>query len=325
VLRALKGGVVAGVVLATSAAGIVAADAGAPTPLRQAGRHIGGVIPVRAAAPAATRAGTGSNLIYHGGRVLHSSATYAIYWLPRGFSMGAGYQSTIDRYFADAAADSGRSKNVYSTLTQYYDAKGPIRYRQTFAGSTVDASAFPKSGCPRYQGLGVCLSDAQVAGEVRRVAKFEGWAGGLKHAFFLFLPKDVGTCFDGTGQDCAFSDFCAYHGYTGASRPVIYANVPYADVDRAACSTLESPHGNDADDTLNSASHEHREMTNDPLLNAWFDRRGFEGSDKCAYDFGTPLGSAPNGDRYNQVINGHLYYLQQEWSNASTGCVQRGR
>jgi hypothetical protein len=27
---------------------------------------------------------------------------------------------------------------------------------------------------------------------------------------------------------------------------------------------------------------------------------------------------------YNQVINGHPYYLQQEWSNLSAGCVLTG-
>jgi hypothetical protein len=35
------------------------------------------------------------------------------------------------------------------------------------------------------------------------------------------------------------------------------------------------------------------------------------------------LGTAPNGQQYNQLINGHRYYLQREWSNASAGCVQR--
>ena len=28
-----------------------------------------------------------------------------------------------------------------------------------------------------------------------------------------------------------------------------------------------------------------------------------------------PLGTASNGAKYNQVINGHFYWYQQEWSN----------
>ena len=38
---------------------------------------------------------------------------------------------------------------------------------------------------------------------------------------------------------------------------------------------------------------------------------------------GTPLGTAPNGSPYNQVINGHSYWYQAEWSNFTHSCVQR--
>ena len=38
---------------------------------------------------------------------------------------------------------------------------------------------------------------------------------------------------------------------------------------------------------------------------------------------GTPLGTAPNGSPYNQVINGHPYWYQTEWSNYTHSCVQR--
>jgi hypothetical protein len=328
VRRARRCFAVVGVAFALSASTLSAASASASASALAPGRHIAGIIPSRradAVSHVLAEARRGSNLVYHGGPVMRSSRTYAIYWLPPGASMGPGYQSTIDRYFADAAADSGSSTNVYSTLTQYFDTTGKIAYKQTFGGSTVDSRAFPSSGCPLYGGLKRCLTDAQVRAEVRRVAKAKGWKPGFPNAFFLFLPKATGTCFDAAGRDCAFTDFCAYHGYAGRpSNPTIYANQPYADEVPPACASGERPNGSDADSTLNAASHEHREMTNDPLLNAWFDRRGFEGSDKCAYNFGPALGTAPNGERYNQRINGHRYYLQQEWSNASSGCVQRG-
>jgi hypothetical protein len=103
----------------------------------------------------------------------------------------------------------------------------------------------------------------------------------------------------------------------------LYANMPYADTSPTACGTGQSPNGSDADDTLNVTSHEHREMINDPTGSAWYDLLGNEGSDKCAWNFGAPLGSTGTG-AYNQVINGHFYYLQTEWTNAHTGCVQRG-
>jgi hypothetical protein len=45
--------------------------------------------------------------------------------------------------------------------------------------------------------------------------------------------------------------------------------------------------------------------------------------DVCGADMGTPLGTAPNGSPYNQLINGHLYWYQTEWSNFTHSCVHR--
>jgi PKD repeat protein len=44
--------------------------------------------------------------------------------------------------------------------------------------------------------------------------------------------------------------------------------------------------------------------------------------DKCACNFGSALGGSP-GAQYNEQISSGNYWLQQEWSNASSGCVQR--
>jgi hypothetical protein len=86
------------------------------------------------------------NLDYQGGPVMHSSTTYAIYWVPSGYVVSTGYESLINQYFADVAATSGATSNVYSAATKYYDATGPINYQSSFAGSYVDTNAFPASG-----------------------------------------------------------------------------------------------------------------------------------------------------------------------------------
>jgi hypothetical protein len=49
---------------------------------------------------------------------------------------------------------------------------------------------------------------------------------------------------------------------------------------------------------------------------------GQENGDKCAWTFGAAHGSP--GAKFNQVINEDKYYLQQEWSNLSGGCVLTG-
>jgi hypothetical protein len=86
-----------------------------------------------------------------------------------------------------------------------------------------------------------------------------------------------------------------------------------------ACGSGQSPNANDADSTINVVSHEHNEAITDALGTAWYDRRGYENGDKCAWTWGTTSG--PTGRKYNQLINGHTYFLQQEWSNQISGCA----
>lgn len=277
----------------------------------------GGIATVRSTKPRFFGA-SNSVLDYHGGPVMRTNSTFAIYWAPAGTTWQNGYMGTIDGYFNNVAADSGSGDNVYSTELQYYDTTGHIGYRSTFAGSYVDRSAFPSNGCPAYDDMMVCLTDAQIVAEVHRVTDQLGLPEDGTHAYFLFMPKSVGSCFDAAGTVCAFQYYCAYHGYDDS---LLYASMPYADTSPLGCG-LNGPHGVDADSTINTASHEHREMINDPYLDAWWDNKGWEGSDKCAWTFGPTSTNALGA--YNQRINGHLYLLQQEWSNATKGCVQRG-
>jgi len=55
--------------------------------------------------------------------------------------------------------------------------------------------------------------------------------------------------------------------------------------------------------------HETREAVTDALGNAWFDRRGAEADDKCAW---TP----------SPFIGTGGFSYQYEWSNANSGCVK---
>lgn len=265
--------------------------------------------------------GGGANLAYHNGPVMHANRVYAIYWVPAGYTVDSGYESLINRYFGDVSADNGKTSNVYYSDTQYYDTTGSIAYSSGFAGSYVDTSPLPASGC-RDSYTSVCITDAQLQSEISRVIKANGWTPSSSTEFFMFTAKGIGSC-DGSSS-CAFSQYCAYHSWIGSgSTATVYANMPYADTVPAACDSGQRPNHDDADGTINVTSHEHNESITDEQGSAWFDRRGYEDGDKCAWNFGTALGSNGYG-QYNQVINGHDYYLQQEWSNHSSGCVLRG-
>ena len=85
------------------------------------------------------------------------------------------------------------------------------------------------------------------------------------------------------------------------------------------------PQGNpEAETTIDTVAHETEEAITDPYGTAWMDPDGFEVADKCESgpQVGTPLGYAPDGSPYNQVIGGHQYLIQDMWSNSASGCVQ---
>jgi len=296
----------------------IAADATSVTTSTSAPTHgRGGVLQVKNR----QRYWGASNAVlkYHGGPVMHTNSVFNIYWSPSGSTWQRGYMNAVNAFFQNVAADSGTGNNPYSTLLQYSDTTGHIGYRSTYAGSYIDHSAFPANGCPAYGTYSVCLTDAQQRAEVRKIVHQLNLPVDGTHGYFLYMPKNIGSCFNDAGTVCAFSYYCAYHGF---DQQLLYASIPYAATEHRGCGVDNGPNANDADDTIDGASHEHREMIDDPHLSAWWDNKGYESSDKCAYIWGpTTLTTA---GQYNETINGHHYLLQEEWSNATKSCVQRG-
>jgi hypothetical protein len=288
--------------VSSSASAVTAAAPSIPS-------HIAGVVPV-IGKPQVQGLGQLTN---HGGPVMTTNKTYSIFWKPSGYSIAPGYDTTINQFFGDVAHDSGMATNVYSIATQY----SGIQYSSTYGGTWTDTSAFPASGCSLYNGLSECLKDSQVIAEVDKAITANGWTRNGTNMFFVFTPQNVGSCFD-DGSACAYTGYCAYHGDTPSG--AIYANQPYAAA--AGCDEGQYPNGasNQADPTINVVSHEHMEAITDPQLNAWFDAAGYEIGDKCAWDFGAVQGS--NGSEYNQTINSHHYFLQREYSNSGSACLQ---
>jgi hypothetical protein len=280
-----------------------------------------------------------SGVVPHNGRLLltpHLLSRAAIRTAgPTTLTFDAKYQSVINQYFTDVAHDSGGASNVYSVATQYSDGTGAIQYQSTVGGAYVSHDPLPASGCD--DGLDAyCLTDQQLETEIQSVLTAKGWHGGLNHIFFLMTPNGVGSCFDSSSIDCSTNAFCAYHSYftNPSSESVIYANEPYEGPYPGCTGTGDLthraqgfPNDVDSDTTVNTISHEHNEAITDPLTDpaneAWIASDGSENGDLCAYGFGAALGGTPGSTAWNQVINGHQYDLQQEWSNIPAGCLQR--
>src|SRR6202043_203078 len=121
-------------------------------------------------------------------------------------------------------------------------------------------------------------------------------------------------------------EYCPYHGNIPVGgKQLVYSNDPYVTGNFGG-DDGNHPNGSSADGVIEGGlSHEHDESLTDPEPNnartdfASGDRTRGEIGDKCrhfeAEEFGTPLGKAPNKATYNQVVNGDLYWYQQEWSN----------
>jgi hypothetical protein len=303
--------------------GASSALADQPSPANPAGGHELGVVPVLDQGKARPGGGgSGSNLVYHGGPVMHTNTVYAVHWVPPGYSVSSNYESVIGGYFSNLAADHS-SSNVYWAGTQYYDGSGNVQQQSSFAGTILDNHPLPTSGCSdRY--TSVCLTDGQLRQELTNVVP--AGTANANTEFFLFTASGIGSCF---GSSCAFSQYCAYHSsFSSNGSTIVYANMPYANTaaryGTGTCDSGQSPNGDvSADAELNLVSHEHNESITDWGGNAWYDNRGYEDGDKCAWNFGSSFGSTSSG-KYNQVINGGKYYLQQEWSNNRAGCVLTG-
>jgi hypothetical protein len=300
-------------------------------------------------------------LIFHGGAVMGTGETgplviTPIFWNPPGHPMNAAYKSLITQYLSDVAAASGQTSNVFSILPEYSGTDGSVRYDIQVGAPINDTNPLPASGCKLNSkdtkaiyadgsGYNACIDDAQVQAQTNSVVAAQHLPVNLSHIYVLYLPKAVESCFNaGTTTNaknaCTINHqvsaaFCAYHSQ--ASNGTVYANLPYPvylSSTGFTCGTnvnfpgiIETPNGNpDGDTVINPTSHEVSEAITDPdTSTGWFDSSGFEIGDECNFIYGQTQGAS--GQFFNQVINGHHYLTQEEFSNSSFfssggGCLQ---
>ncbi len=271
-----------------------------------------------------------SNVDYNGGPVMPSNTNYAVYWDPVGApAYPSGYETGINQYFEDLAHDSGGHENVDSVSAQYNDAAGEYaNYDSHFAGALIDTDPYPANGCTK---AAICLTDEQLQAELKSYTAAHGLPRDLIHEYFLITPPGVEDCFTSKGKECSAGSsrpvYCAYHGNItlGGGEELIYANDPYV-TGNSGCDDGNHPNGPSDGALEGGLVHEHNESITDPEPNdAWTDIGGSGGevADKCEGEYGTPLGTAPDGAKYNQVIDGHLYWYQEIWSNQTHQCLQR--
>jgi hypothetical protein len=178
-------------------------------------------------------------LQYHGGPVLHSSVSYAIYWDPTG-SYNSEWKQLIDGYLQSVGAEKGTLGNVFALNGQYRDGSGRAANEAIFRGAYTDETPYPTSGncSDKPTGTISCLTDAQVRAELLHVIGSGALPGATgTPVYYILTPPGVVVCTDGGGTgNCSDSTttsptngICGYHSAIspGGPSPTVYAVQPW--------------------------------------------------------------------------------------------------
>lgn len=242
--------------------------------------------------------GGGSNLVFHtGGTVIRNANVVLIFWGP---SFAAGGANNAYATELQAFRTAFGTTPEYNTITQYYGEDPLSGYGNIAQGSLVlQADMFDTTTPPTN------VTDATVQSEVKKYVA----ANGVDYntIYEVFLPPGSYSS-DGSSTSCGGPNlaYCAYHShYVDASgKNVKYSIEPYPN-----CSGCSVSGWSDVHNQEHFVCHETREAVTDALGNAWFDRRGYEADDKCAWSPTPFIGTGGFGYQY-------------EWSNANGGCIK---
>ncbi len=274
---------------------------------------------------------SGTGIYYHGGPVFQSGTNVvAVYWasdtiyrngpIPGTSSVtsSANDKSLIGQFLRGLGGS-----NYFNINHTYTDGSGNlIANAVNYVGYWANNQNVPVDGQN--------VSDTDMANMLA-----SGFKSGALHyqANTLYAIFTAGTVNLGGGFG---TQYCAYHTHATiltdqGSQTVLYAAMPYDWAYPSGCSVLTSSTApnNDvgADTEVNTLAHETEETTTDELGNAWYDRRGYENADKCAWNFGSEnTGSTLNSSGVWNIalLDGSEYLVQMNWINSGSGGCRQG-
>ncbi len=220
-------------------------------------------------------------MTYHGGKILPSVYTQAIFWGTSWKNYTGDKISGMDIWY------SGFGGSDYATTSdEYTGSNGQVGPYTTYLGHITDTSASVSGG-----------NTSKILGEVCRVVTPESNGTGY-YAVYADTPRGN-------------ANYCAYHSYgTCGGVPVQFAYFFKLDGD-SGCDPQDTSgqHSQGLAAIANVSGHELSEARTDPASpGAWYDRSGEENGDKCAWTFGAPLVTFSDGTQWK---------IQGEWSNAA--------
>jgi hypothetical protein len=249
----------------------------------------------KGAPPKATVKGAGID--YHGGPLLVNGSNVYLIWY------GNWSGNTAQSIIPDFIHSLGGSPWFNINTTYYNASHAHVRNAVTYAGQAFDSYS-----------RGTRLSDADILQIVAAQAPTDP-----NGVYFVLTSADVKETSGFCTQYCGWHDNASINHYD-----IKYAFVgDPAQCPRACTEGTPPPNGNaGADGMVSIIAHELAEATTDPDLNAWYDRRGNENADKCAWTFGTTHSNGAG--TYNVTLGSRNFLIQQNWVNAGNGyCSMR--
>lgn len=266
--------------------------------------------------------GTNNGIFYHGGPLLTSATNVAVvYWANdtiyrNGPAVGAVGSGSNDQSLVGYFLNHLGPSSYFNINNTYYDGSGThvtnqVNYTQYWTNNSYDVPANGES-----------VSDSRM---LSMLAYAFANTSLTYDPATLYIIMTAGTTNLGGGFG---TQYCAYHGtgtvtVNGVARTVLYSAMPYTYAYPGACTSgYAAPNADPAADAeVNVIAHETEETTTDEQLNAWYDRRGYENADKCAWKWGTTQTNA-NGV-FNITVGSKNFLVQENWVNASGGyCAQ---
>jgi hypothetical protein len=287
------------------------------------GRHIMLTRAGYAANAASKTAGTGggTGIFYHGGPVLQTGTNVvAIYWAGTAIYNGGPTPGTTGAGSQDGSLIGHFLRNLggspyFGINATYTDGSGAK------IANIVNYNGFWANNANAPSGT-TSISDAQMVAMLQ-----SGFDGGK----ITYDPSTVYTIFSsgkvnlGGGFATGSLKYCAYHTHgtvtiNGAAKTVLYAAMPYDYSFPGSCTNNTASPNNDpgADAEVNTLAHEIEETTTDMMGTAWYDRRGYENADKCAWTWGATYTNA-NGGVANMNLGGKDFLVQRNWRNSGSG------
>ena len=241
-----------------------------------------------------------NGIFYHGGPVMLNIVKLYYIWYGA-WDFTSDNTDTILNTFGGFIGGTP----YFNINTTYYDSNGAaVSGRVAFSGSSTDTGS-----------QGFALTDAAVQNVVAKALTSGTLPTDPNAVYFVLTSKEVKE----TSGFC--TQYCAWHTHGAINgQSIKYGFVGNPLQCPSACSAqTTTPNGNmGADAMANLIAHELAEAVTDPDLNAWFDRRGFENADKCAWKFGT-TSTLTSGAKYNVSFGSLNWLLQQNWINSGGG------